>query len=163
MSHNFRYRSRCIGSKGSWRTVGSDWTCLVKSFNLLATSSNLVVRNDRNDLVGRRLRIVNFADEFVMKFRVSHYISILFTQGVFGVYKENIGQHNYEGDINTYDIFYGPELDIGKKRELIKSFTETDSKLTGIEKSAFVVYFRPSLRDNVGGGGDLLSEKRSNS
>ena len=79
------------------------------------------------------------------------------------MYKENIEQHNYEGDINTYDIFYGPELDIEKKRELIKSFTETDSKLTGIGKSAFVVYLRPSLRDNVGVGGELLSEKRSNS
>ena len=57
-------------------------------------------------------------------------------------------------------FFYGPELDVEKKRELIKSFTETSSKLTGIEKSAFVVYLRPGSPDNVGVGGELLSEKK---
>ncbi len=57
-------------------------------------------------------------------------------------------------------FFYGPELDVEKKRELIKSFTETSSKLTGIEKSAFVVYLRPGSPDNVGVGGELLSETK---
>jgi len=56
-------------------------------------------------------------------------------------------------------FFYGPELDNGKKKELIKSFTETASKLTGIDKSAFVVYLRPSSPDNVGVGGELLKER----
>ena len=36
-------------------------------------------------------------------------------------------------------FFYGPELDVEKKRDIIKSFTETASRLTGIDKSAFVI------------------------
>ncbi len=56
-------------------------------------------------------------------------------------------------------FFYGPELETEKKKELIRSFTETASKLTGIDKSAFVVYLRPSPRDDVGVGGELLKEK----
>ena len=56
-------------------------------------------------------------------------------------------------------FFYGPELDNEKKKELIKSFTDTASKLTGIDKSAFVVYLRPSSPDTVGVGGELLREK----
>ncbi len=56
-------------------------------------------------------------------------------------------------------FFYGPELDTEKKKELIKSFTETASRLTGIDKSAFVVYLRVSSSDNVGVGGELLKER----
>ena len=56
-------------------------------------------------------------------------------------------------------FFYGSELNNEKKKELIKSFTETASKLTGIDKSAFVVYLRPSSPDNVGVGGELLRER----
>jgi len=43
-------------------------------------------------------------------------------------------------------FFYGPKLDKEKRKEMIRSFTETASRLTGIEKSAFVVYLlqRPS-------------------
>jgi len=57
-------------------------------------------------------------------------------------------------------FFYGPELDTEKKREMIKSFTDTASQLTGIDTSAFVVYLRPSSRDNVGVGGKLLSDRQ---
>lgn len=32
-------------------------------------------------------------------------------------------------------------------------------ELTGIDKSAFVVYLRPGLPDNVGVGGELLTDK----
>jgi len=56
-------------------------------------------------------------------------------------------------------FFYGPELDVEKKRELIKSFTESASRLTGIDKSAFVVYLRPSSADIVGVGGELLKDR----
>ena len=56
-------------------------------------------------------------------------------------------------------FFYGPELDVEKKRELIKSFTESASRLTGIDKSAFVVYLRPSSTDTVGVGGELLKDR----
>lgn len=55
-------------------------------------------------------------------------------------------------------FFYGPELDREKKKEMISSFTQTASKLTGIAESAFVVYLRPSGPENVGVGGQLLEE-----
>jgi len=56
-------------------------------------------------------------------------------------------------------FFYGPKLDKEKKREMIKSFTETASKVTGIDKSAFVVYLRESTPENVGVGGELLEDR----
>jgi 4-oxalocrotonate tautomerase len=56
-------------------------------------------------------------------------------------------------------FFYGPKLDKEKSREMIKSFTETASGLTGIEKSAFVVYLRESTPENVGVGGELLEDR----
>ena len=57
-------------------------------------------------------------------------------------------------------FFYGPGLEKEKKREMIKSFTETASRVTGIEKSAFVVYLRESSPENVGVGGELLEDRR---
>jgi 4-oxalocrotonate tautomerase len=56
-------------------------------------------------------------------------------------------------------FFYGPELDTEKKRELIKTVTDKASELTGIDKSAFVVYLRPGSPDNVGVGGELLRDR----
>ena len=56
-------------------------------------------------------------------------------------------------------FFYGPELDVEKKRDIIKSFTESASRLTGIDKSAFVIYLRPGSADIVGVGGELLSDR----
>ena len=45
-------------------------------------------------------------------------------------------------------FFYGPKLDKEKGTEMIKSFTETDCRLTGIEKSEFVVYLRESSHES---------------
>lgn len=56
-------------------------------------------------------------------------------------------------------FFYGPDLDDGKKKELIREFTETASRLTGIDKSAFTIYLRASSPENVGVGGELLRER----
>ena len=56
-------------------------------------------------------------------------------------------------------FFYGPELEREKKKELIKCFTEKASEITGIDKSAFVVYLRKSTPENVGVGGTLLADK----
>jgi 4-oxalocrotonate tautomerase len=56
-------------------------------------------------------------------------------------------------------FFYGPELDREKSKEMIKSFTETASRLTGIDRSAFVVYLRASSPENVGVGGELLEDR----
>jgi len=55
--------------------------------------------------------------------------------------------------------FYGPRLDKGKSREMIKSFTETASRLTEIDKQAFVVYLMGVSPENVGVGGDLLQDR----
>jgi 4-oxalocrotonate tautomerase len=56
-------------------------------------------------------------------------------------------------------FFYGPKLDKDKSREMIKSFTETASTLTGIDKTAFTVYLRESGPENVGVGGELLEDR----
>jgi 4-oxalocrotonate tautomerase len=56
-------------------------------------------------------------------------------------------------------FFYGPKMDKDKSREMIKSFTETASKVTGLNKSAFVVYLRESGPENVGVGGELLEDR----
>jgi len=56
-------------------------------------------------------------------------------------------------------FFYGPKLDKEKRKEMIKSFTETASRLTGIGKPAFVVYLRESSPENVGVGGELLEDR----
>ena len=56
-------------------------------------------------------------------------------------------------------FFYGPKLDKEKSRKMIKSFTDTASSLTGINKSSFVVYLREAGHDNVGVGGELLEDR----
>ncbi|MGM0688323.1 MAG: 4-oxalocrotonate tautomerase DmpI [Bacillota bacterium] len=58
-------------------------------------------------------------------------------------------------------FFYGPVLEKSKKKDLIRDFTEAASKATGIEKSAFVVYLRQSSPEEVGVGGELLSDRDS--
>lgn len=59
-------------------------------------------------------------------------------------------------------FFYGPKLDKEKTREMIKSFTETGSRLTGIPKSSFIVYLRETSHDAIGVGGELLEDKYKN-
>jgi len=56
-------------------------------------------------------------------------------------------------------FFYGPDLDLDERKELIKRFTEAASDLTGIDKSAFVVYLRTTDCDKVGVGGELLEDR----
>lgn len=57
-------------------------------------------------------------------------------------------------------FFYGPKLDKDKSRDMIKSFTETASRITGINKSAFIVYLRESTHDSIGVGGELLEDRK---
>lgn len=64
-----------------------------------------------------------------------------------------------KGDIMPTIFFYGPDLDAARKKELIKDFTKTASRLTGINKSAFTIYLKASSPDNVGVGGELLQER----
>jgi len=55
-------------------------------------------------------------------------------------------------------FFYGPKLEKDKRKELIKSFTDTASRLTGIGREAFVVYLRETAPEHVGVGGELLDD-----
>jgi 4-oxalocrotonate tautomerase len=55
-------------------------------------------------------------------------------------------------------FFYGPKLDKEKRKEMIKSFTDTASRLTGVRREAFVVYLRESNPEFVGVGGELLED-----
>ena len=55
-------------------------------------------------------------------------------------------------------FFYGPKLDKEKRREMIKEFSETASRLTGVRKAAFVVYLTETPPENVGVGGELLED-----
>jgi 4-oxalocrotonate tautomerase len=55
-------------------------------------------------------------------------------------------------------FFYGPKLEKEKRRIMIKEFTETASRLTGIDRSAFVIYLRESVPEEVGVGGELLED-----
>ena len=56
-------------------------------------------------------------------------------------------------------FFYGPELAVEKKKELIKDFTEAAGKATWIDHSAFVVYLCSTKPDEVGVGGKLLADR----
>ena len=56
-------------------------------------------------------------------------------------------------------FFYGRKLNKEQSKEMIKSFTETASRVTGIDKDRFVVYLRESSPDNVGVGGELLEDR----
>lgn len=53
----------------------------------------------------------------------------------------------------------GPKLNREQKSELVKEFTKTASQVTNLPESAFVVIIRESDPDNVGVGGQLLSDK----
>lgn len=57
-------------------------------------------------------------------------------------------------------FFFGPRLEKEKKRELVRSFTEAASRLTGIDPAAFVVYLQETAPDQVGVGGQLLEDRR---
>ena len=46
-----------------------------------------------------------------------------------------------------------------KKKELIQGFTKTASQITGIPERAFIVTIHENPGDNIGVGGELLSER----
>jgi len=57
-------------------------------------------------------------------------------------------------------FFFGPQLTREKKKELITGFTEQASRVTGIDKSAFVVYLQGTDPEDVGVGGQLLADRQ---
>ena len=57
-------------------------------------------------------------------------------------------------------FFYGPKLEVEKKREMIKTIPAAASKATGIPEQSFTIYFRETQLENVSVGGQLLSERQ---
>jgi 4-oxalocrotonate tautomerase len=55
-------------------------------------------------------------------------------------------------------IFEGSRLDLDKKRELIRELTDTAVRVTGIGAPAFTIYIHENEHDNIGVGGELLTE-----
>ena len=58
-----------------------------------------------------------------------------------------------------YIFFYGPEFDREKKRALVDSLAESASKATEMNKAHFTVILRHLSPDDVGVGGELVSDK----
>ena len=53
----------------------------------------------------------------------------------------------------------GPKLDKDKKKEIIKGFTDVASKVMPyIPREAFVVLLKENSQENVGVGGEILSD-----
>ncbi len=51
------------------------------------------------------------------------------------------------------------KLNKDQKRQVVKEFTTTASKIMNIPENAFVVLIKENEQDNIGNGGQLLSEK----
>ncbi|MBR6205508.1 MAG: tautomerase family protein [Candidatus Methanomethylophilaceae archaeon] len=48
-----------------------------------------------------------------------------------------------------------------QKAQIVKEFTESASRITGIDSKAFYVFVNEYPRDCIGVGGALLSDRRS--
>ena len=53
----------------------------------------------------------------------------------------------------------GPQMSKEQKAEVVKSFTETASRITNIPAQAFVVLIHEMDHENVGVGGVLLADR----
>lgn len=51
-------------------------------------------------------------------------------------------------------------LTIEQKRELAQELTNSAAKITGLPKESFYVFIRENCLDNLGVGGELLSDKQ---
>jgi len=58
--------------------------------------------------------------------------------------------------IINYD---GGRMTREQKAELVTEFTETASRITGINKEVFVVIINEHDMENIGSGGQLLADK----
>jgi len=63
--------------------------------------------------------------------------------------------------VRVTDYPDGGKIDLAfkTKKEMIRGLTETASRITGIEKSAFIVYLGKFASENVVVGGKLLEER----
>ncbi len=56
-------------------------------------------------------------------------------------------------------IFEGPRMDTDKKRELVRSFAEVASRVTGIRKEVITTVIHENEKENIGVGGELLPDR----
>jgi len=56
-------------------------------------------------------------------------------------------------------IFEGPEMAKEKKRELVRSFAEATERVTGISKDHVTMVIHQNDHDNIGVGGELLTDR----
>ena len=54
--------------------------------------------------------------------------------------------------------FEGTKMELDKKKELIRELTDTAVRVTGIGAPAFTIYIHENEHDNIGVGGELLTE-----
>lgn len=52
------------------------------------------------------------------------------------------------------------ELSKEQKQQLVKEFTDTASKIMNVPEQAFIVFLKENDFDNIGFGGQLLSERQ---
>lgn len=57
--------------------------------------------------------------------------------------------------------FEAAQLNKQQKAQLVKEFTESASRITGIPEAGFYVFIKENEGDNVGVGGRLLSERNN--
>lgn len=55
-------------------------------------------------------------------------------------------------------IFEGGKMDREKKKNLIRGLTEAAAKATGIRPQAFTICLHENAPDNIGVGGELLTD-----
>lgn len=53
------------------------------------------------------------------------------------------------------------KLNTDQKRQLVRELTDTAAKVMNIPEQAFFVYIKENELDNIGVGGELLSERQA--
>ena len=56
--------------------------------------------------------------------------------------------------------FEAASLTREQKQQLVKEFTETAARVTGLPPQGFYVFLKENAPDNVGVGGQLLSDRK---
>lgn len=70
------------------------------------------------------------------------------------------GKQAGKGDKDMPEIiFEGPKMEREKKAQLVREFTESASRITGIPQEAFIVLLKENDPENVGVGGQLLADR----
>lgn len=55
--------------------------------------------------------------------------------------------------------FEAASLNKEQKRELVRDFTEVAARVTGLPKEGFYVFLKENCLDNVGVGGQLITDR----